>query len=313
MKRVSVEENKQTAEILQSCGVSPRPPALQRRDKDPICSSNTSGLGHLIGTNWQWLPKQVTQAHWFVDWYWCLMIPLGRSIATILIPAFLLYWHGGASAGNRVCAHGCRCRTRAGHPKGPLSQRCLAVSSGLGLPALPLGSHAASRRCALGTRLCGVYPSVGHRQDGPVATARKSTESGIMRENPTLTSWAVWELKASVACGWQSHAGHRACFGKQGTQAGGLSCWNWVTFLSCSTGSCLFPLLPSADSLSLSALHYDQSGSISTGVLFCYPGVTFICCFQPHTSKELRIFYLFINLVNTVIPLVDPFKVLSNI
>lgn len=24
------------------------------------------------------------------------MIPLGRSIATILIPAFLLYWHRGA-------------------------------------------------------------------------------------------------------------------------------------------------------------------------------------------------------------------------
>lgn len=79
-------------------------PALQRRDKDPICSSNTSGLGHLIGTNWQWLPKQVTQAHWFVDWYWCLMIPLGRSIATILIPAFLLYWHRGARRGAAVHA-----------------------------------------------------------------------------------------------------------------------------------------------------------------------------------------------------------------
>lgn len=304
MKRVSSEENKQTAEILQSCGISPRPPTLQRRDKDPICSSNTSGLGHLIGTNWQWLPKQVTQAHWFVDWYWCLMIPLGRSIAAILIPAFLLYWHGRASAGNRVCAHGCRCRTRAGHPKGPEPR----------LPCRVLGAGSAS--AAPWQPRCPRARSPWHEGSAPQSTLQTgracSHGQGKHRhqdnERKANNDQPGWEMKAKVAFGWQSHAAPWARFGEQGTQAGGLSCWNWVTLLSCSI-SRLFPLLPSGDSLSLSALHYDQSGTISTGGLFSYPGVTFICWFQLHALKELGIFYLFINLVNMVIPLVDPFKV----
>lgn len=136
------------------------------------------------------------------------MIPLGRSIATILIPAFLLYWHGGASAGNGECAHGCRCRPRAGHPKGP-EPTCPAVSSGLGLPTLPLGSHAAPGTVPLAPG-CARRTQSAAQPGRACATARESTETGTMRGNLPRAEGqrGIWVAEPCRTLGTLWRAGH---------------------------------------------------------------------------------------------------------
>lgn len=61
-------------------------------DKDTLSSSTPRARP----SNRDKLPmtaQATTTDCWFVDWYWCLMIPLGGSIVIILFSAFLSYWH----------------------------------------------------------------------------------------------------------------------------------------------------------------------------------------------------------------------------
>lgn len=152
-------------------------------------------------------------------------------------------------------AHGCRCRARAGHPKGPEPA----------LPSLPSLPARAARAQSPWHQAGPVEPRARCRQDRPETTAREGTDTGIMNESQASTEQlGCVRAEGQHGTGVAEPCGTLGTLGEQGTQAGGLSCRNWGPLLPCSI-SRLRPLLPSADSLSLSALHYDQSALSAQG------------------------------------------------
>lgn len=158
------------------------------------------------------------------------MIPLGRSIATILIPAFLLYWHGGAGK-PRTRAPGCGCmastwrgcsRAMAGPsapgvmPKWRPRRRCHVVLCREAPCCSYFPSASASPRLWVGVLQRGACAGCGScsrcthcsLRTGP----RPCLSSGKAHRHPSwdekpFRSWDLCSLRASVAFEWQQEAG----------------------------------------------------------------------------------------------------------
>jgi len=180
------------------------------------------------------------------------MIPLGRSIATILIPAFPLYWHRGARRGEsraraRTGAAGARGAPGAGargrqpgsgapgaSPKRWSRQRRLVILSwegdaasacpkndGAGRGVLSHGAHAGSRGCSRCARLPAGTSGRAHiralGQGKPGNTRRQNphiSKLGLLR---TGSERGVWEVER------RGGRWHRASLRKPGHAGGQMA------------------------------------------------------------------------------------------